>query len=52
LDLLPIPIVICTNLKLLYNYLIKLGIINKKKLIINIILLRKLYEKREINKVR
>ena len=32
-----IPIIICTNLYFLYNYLVKFGIIKEKKLIINII---------------
>jgi hypothetical protein len=37
LDLFVIPIIIYINLYLLYDCLIKLGIIKKKKLIINII---------------
>lgn len=49
--MLKIPIIIYINLKLLYNYFIKLNIINKKKLIINIISLRKVYKKKEIFKV-
>ena len=36
----------------MYDYLVKLGIIAKKRLIINIILLRESYEKREISEIR
>ncbi|KAF2261115.1 hypothetical protein CC78DRAFT_471253, partial [Lojkania enalia] len=47
-----IPISIYIDLKSLYNYLIKLSITNKKRLIINIILIRELYKKREIIEIR
>ncbi|KAF1972596.1 hypothetical protein BU23DRAFT_467068, partial [Bimuria novae-zelandiae CBS 107.79] len=43
-----ILIIIYINLKLLYNYLVKLETINKKRFIINIILRRELYENRKI----
>ena len=36
-NLLAVPIIIYTNLYLLYKYLVKLGIIKEKYLIINII---------------
>jgi len=51
LNVLDILIIICTNSKFLYNYLIKLGTIIEKRLIINIILLREVYKKREITKI-
>ena len=34
-----LPLIIYTNLKLLYNFLVKLGIIQEKRLIIDIICL-------------
>ena len=45
LDLPLIPIIVYLDSKSLYNYLIKLSLINKKRLIINIISLRELYKK-------
>jgi hypothetical protein len=47
--MLPVPlysilVVIYIDLRLLYNYLVKLGTTSKKRLIINIILLRELYK--------
>jgi hypothetical protein len=39
LELPIIPIIICTNLYSLYEYLVKLSTIKKKRLIINIIAL-------------
>ncbi|KAF1968181.1 hypothetical protein BU23DRAFT_583410 [Bimuria novae-zelandiae CBS 107.79] len=40
-----IPLVVCTDLYLLYECLVKLGTTNKKRLIINIIALRQSYER-------
>jgi len=43
-----IPLVICTDSKSLYNCLVKLGIIQEKRLIIDVISMREAYERREI----
>jgi hypothetical protein len=45
-------IVVCTNSYLLYECLVKLGITQEKRLIINIIILRQLYEQRKITEIR
>ena len=50
--LIEIPLVICTDLYSLYNYITKLGSIAEKRLIIDIMGLRQSYKRREINKVR
>jgi hypothetical protein len=47
-----IPVIIYIDLRLLYNYLVRLDTTDEKRLIINIILLREAYEKKEISKVR
>ena len=47
-----IPIVMYTDFKSLYECLIKLGNTIKKRLIINIILFRKSYKRREIAEIR
>jgi hypothetical protein len=49
--MLRILVIIYIDLRLLYNYLVRLGTIDKKRLIINIILLRKVYKKKEISKI-
>jgi hypothetical protein len=46
------PIVVCTDLYLLYECLVKLGITQEKRLMIDIIALRQLYEQREITEIR
>ena len=46
-----LPLILYTNSKLIYKYFIKLGTI-QKRLIINIIYLYQLYERREIAKVK
>ena len=48
LKLLAILIIICTESDLLYKYLVKLGTIKKKRLIINIIAIWQLYKRREL----
>ena len=47
-----IPFIIATDSFLLYKVFVKLGTSDKKRLIINIIFLRKLYERREMNKIK
>jgi hypothetical protein len=44
-------IVVYTNLYLLYKCLVKLGITQEKRLIIDIIVLRQSYEQREITEI-
>jgi hypothetical protein len=48
----PVPIVLCTDLRSLYECLVKLGTTNEKRLIINIISMRESYKKREIAEIR
>jgi hypothetical protein len=45
-------IVVCTDLYLLYKCLVKLGITQEKRLIINIITLRQLYKRKKIIKIQ
>jgi hypothetical protein len=45
------PVVVCTDLYLLYKYLVKLGTTKEKRLMINIIALRQLYERKKITKI-
>jgi hypothetical protein len=51
LKILRILVIIYIDLRLLYNYLVRLGTIDKKRLIINIISLREAYKRKEISKV-
>jgi hypothetical protein len=46
-----IPLVICTDSYSLYECLVKLGTTKEKRLIINIMALRQLYERREITEI-
>ena len=45
-------LVLCTDSKLLYECLVKLGITQEKRLMIDIICLRQAYERREIAEVK
>ena len=47
-----LPLSLCTDSKSLYEYLVKLGIIQEKRLIVDIIYFRQSYEKREITEVK
>ena len=51
LGFLYILIIVCTNLYLLYKYLIKLNTTKEKYLIINIMALHQLYKRKEITKI-
>jgi hypothetical protein len=48
----PIPIVLCTDSRSLYECLVKLGTTNEKRLMIDIMSIRESYEKREITDIR
>ena len=50
--LLKAPFILCTDLFSLYQYLIQMGSINEKRLIIDLIALRQSYENKEINDIR
>ena len=47
-----IPTVIYTDSFSLYEYIVKLGTIREKRLIIDIIAIRQSYERRELSKIR
>ena len=46
------PLVVYTDSYSLYECLVKLGITNKKRLIVDVLVLRQLYERREIAEIR
>lgn len=52
LRLKPIPLVICTDSFSLYQCLTKLGTLNEKRLMIDVMALRQSYERREIEEIR
>ena len=47
-----ILIIVCTDSYSLYEYLVKLGTIKEKRLIIDIMVIRKSYENRELFEIR
>ena len=47
-----LPLILCTNLKSLYNCLVRLGTTQEKRLMINIIYLRQAYKQRQITEVK
>jgi hypothetical protein len=52
LEFLTIPIIVCTDSYSFYEYLVKLGIIKEKRLIIDIMAIRESYENRELFEIR
>ena len=52
LTLLKVPIIIYIDLFFLYKYLVKLGTIKEKRLIINIMALQEAYERGELTNIR
>jgi hypothetical protein len=51
LELFRIPLVVCTNLYSLYECLVKLGTTKEKRLMVDILALCQLYERREISEI-
>ena len=47
-----ILLIICTNLKSLYNYFVRLSTTQEKKLMVNLICLYQLYKYREIAEIK
>ena len=52
LQLPPIPTIVCTDSKSLYQCLVKLGTTKEKRLMIDIMALRQSYERRELYEIR
>jgi hypothetical protein len=52
LSILTILIIVCTDLYSLYECLVKLGTTKEKRLMIDIMALRQLYERRELFEIR
>ena len=47
-----LPLVLYTDLKSLYNCLVKLGMTQEKRLMVDLICLRQAYKRREITEVK
>jgi len=52
INLLSIPLVVCTDSYLLYECIIKLGTTREKRLMIDIMVLREIYERHELVNMR
>jgi len=52
LDLPPLPLIVCTNSRSLYDCIVILGTTAEKRLMIDILALRQSYEQREISEIR
>jgi len=52
INLLSISLVVCTNSYSLYEYIVKLGTTREKRLMIDIMALREMYERRELVDMR
>jgi hypothetical protein len=52
LQLEQLPLVLCTDLKSLYNCLVKLGTTQEKRLMVNLMCLHQAYKRREITEVK
>lgn len=48
----PLPLVVCTDSRSLYDCLVKLGTLNEKRLMIDLMCLRQSYERQEISEIK
>ena len=48
----PLPLILCMDLKSLYDCLVKLGTTQEKRLMVNLMCLRQSYEQREIAEIK
>ena len=48
----PVPLTVCTDLKSVYDYLVKLGTTQEKRLMVDLMCLRQSYERREIAEIK